>query len=75
MDLLTVMCRARACIERAAKNKCEVTESIPKTAKFDAPEWPRNAFDDGAAMMTTRLSTEEKETAEYDDLQNGQHRA
>ena len=51
MDLLTVMCRARACIERAAKNKCEVTESIPKTAKFDAPDWPRNAFDEGVRYV------------------------
>jgi len=33
MDLLTVMCRARACIERGGEEQ--------KRTKSDAPEWPK----------------------------------
>jgi hypothetical protein len=39
MDLLTVMCRARGYIQRGGAK--------PKSTKFDAPEWLRNAFDEG----------------------------
>jgi len=40
MDAVTLICQARGYIERGGVEQ--------KKTNFDAPEWPRNAFDEGA---------------------------
>jgi len=39
MDAITLICQTRGCIERGISEQ--------KRTNFDAPEWARNAFDEG----------------------------
>ena len=52
MDALTLLCKARGYIERGGAEQIRGNGELPR--KNDAPEWPRNAFDDGSAIISPR---------------------